>query len=75
MGFFIVWILCGIVAAMIGQGKGEGCLSFFLGVLLGPFGILIAIFSKGNRKQCPACKEFIHKEAVKCPKCQTDIPK
>jgi hypothetical protein len=24
-----------------------------------------------NQKQCDACKELIHAEATKCPKCQT----
>lgn len=68
-----LWILCGIIAAMIGSKKGEGCLAFILGVILGPFGILIALFSTGNRIQCPYCKELIHKDANVCPHCQREV--
>lgn len=56
-----------------GSKKGEGCGGFIIGLLLGPFGILIALFSKGNRKQCPYCKELMHKEAKVCPHCQKNI--
>jgi len=28
MGLVLIWLLCGIVAAIIGAGKGEGCLAF-----------------------------------------------
>jgi len=70
---FLLWILCGIVASMIGNKKGEGVLAFFFGLLLGPFGILIALFSKGNRKTCPFCKELMHKNATVCPHCQREI--
>lgn len=69
----LIWILCGVVAAMIGAKKGEGCGGFILGVLLGPFGILIALLSKGNRKTCPHCKELIHQDATVCSRCQRDV--
>ena len=70
MIYVFIWLMCGIVAAMIGSKKGEGCLSFIVGVFLGPFGILIAIFSKGDRMSCPFCKELINKNAIVCPHCQ-----
>ena len=73
MGFVLIWLLCGVAAAMIGNQKGEGCGAFIIGVLFGPFGILFAILSKGNRKVCPFCKERIHKDAIACPKCQRDL--
>jgi len=68
-----LWVLFGIVAAMIGAKKGEGYFGFQLGILLGPFGILIALFLKGNRKTCPHCFELIHKEATVCSHCQRDL--
>lgn len=68
-----LWLMCGIVAAMIGSRKGAGCAGFALGFLLGPFGILIALFMGGNRKACPYCRELIHKEAIVCPRCQRDL--
>jgi hypothetical protein len=70
----LIWIICGIVAAIIGNQKGEGCAGFILGVVLGPIGILLALGSKGNRKQCPFCKEMIHREALVCPRCQREMP-
>lgn len=73
MGVVFFWILCGIVAGIIGSNKGEGCFAFFVGVLFGPFGILFAILSKGDRRQCPHCKEYIHKDATRCPRCQSDL--
>lgn len=69
----LIWFLCGIVACMIGAGKGEGCLSFIVGFLLGPFGILIAIFSKGDRETCPYCKELVHKDAIVCKHCGRNL--
>jgi hypothetical protein len=69
-----LWILFGIVAGMIGGKKGEGCLMFFLGFLLGPFGVLIALFSSGNRKVCPHCRELIDRNATVCSHCHRDQP-
>jgi len=36
MTALVVWILCGVIAAIIGAKKGEGCLAFIAGILLGP---------------------------------------
>jgi hypothetical protein len=68
-----VWLFFGIVAALIGQRKGEGCLGFIVGVLFGPFGLLFVIFSSGNRMACSACREKIHKDASICPHCRTGV--
>ncbi len=70
----LIWILFGIVAGMVGAKKGEGCLMFALGFLLGPFGLLIALFSKGNRKTCPHCRELVDKEAIVCSHCHRELP-
>ena len=69
MGIVIIWLLFGFIAGIIGSKKGEGCLGFIVGVLLGPFGILFAIFSKGNQVTCPYCKELIKKDAIVCKHC------
>ena len=71
---FTFWLVCGIIAAMIGGRKGMGTSGFLIGVLLGPLGVLIAHFSKGDRKTCSSCKELVHKEAKVCPHCQRDFP-
>ena len=73
LALIFFWLLCGIIAAMIGSQKGEGCFAFIMGVLFGPFGILFALVSNGNRKVCPSCKELIHKDAMVCPHCQRDM--
>jgi hypothetical protein len=72
MGFFI-WFLCAVAAAMIGSGKGRCGLSFFLGLLFGPFGILFALCMTGNRRDCPSCKSKIHAEATVCPMCRSPL--
>jgi hypothetical protein len=67
---FIFWILFGIAGGMIGGKKGQGCLGFILGVLLGPIGLVIALLTRGNRVTCPFCKELIPPNSLRCPKCQ-----
>lgn len=74
MEYLVLWLLCGFIAMAIGSRKGEGCGAFILGVLLGPFGILFAIMSSGNRKPCPFCREPINKAATVCPHCQREQP-
>jgi len=69
----IFWLLCGIVGAMIGSNKGEGGLGFFLGLLLGPIGVLIVALSRGNRRKCPFCVELVNNKAIVCPHCQREI--
>ena len=67
---FLAWLALGIAAAIVGSRKGIGCLGLILGVVLGPVGLVIVLVMKGNRKQCPYCMEYIHKDASVCPKCQ-----
>jgi hypothetical protein len=83
MAVLLVWCLLGLVAAMIGRGKGRsGCGFFALGILLGPFGILWAMLAgrdqraideaalkTGQTKKCPECAEIIRVEALKCRHC------
>src|ERR1019366_570532 len=71
--FLAVWLFFGIICSAIGSGKGEGCLGFIVGVIFGPFGLLFVLFSSGNRKTCPFCKEKIHKDATVCSRCQREI--
>lgn len=75
MEIAVIWLVCGIIAAVIGARKGSGCFGFFLGILLGPLGIIAALVTKGNRKPCPYCKELMHHDAVVCPHCHRDVPK
>ena len=67
----IIWIICGIGAAIVAQNRGaSGCLWFGLGFILGPFGLAFAFLS-GSERRCPRCMERIHPQATRCPKCQS----
>lgn len=46
--FIVVWGVMGVIGAMIGSSKKMGAAGgFFLGVLLGPIGVLVAAVSSG----------------------------
>lgn len=64
--YFYLWIGC-ILAALIISRKASG---FWLGVLLGPVGVLLIILLG---KRCPYCKSWIKRDAVTCPKCTKDL--
>lgn len=73
MGIFLFLVLCGVIAAAIGSKKGEAGMGFFCGLIFGPFGILFAVLSKGNRIECPHCRERINKKATVCPHCRKEL--
>ena len=86
MEFVIFWIICGGVAAMITSSKGgSGGIGFLVGLLLGPIGIIIALFmgsdagkvekqvSTGQMKQCPRCAEAVLPAAKVCKHCQHEF--
>lgn len=71
--FIFIWLLFGIVAAIIGSKKGRAGSGFLLGIILGPFGVLIMIFIQGDRQVCLFCRELIHKDAIRCPHCHKEL--
>ena len=73
MELFLIWFFCSVIAGLIGAKKGAGCSGLFVGFLLGPLGIIIALIMSGNRIKCPYCKKEIDPKAMKCPYCQSDI--
>lgn len=86
MEFVIFWLICGGIAAMIASSKGgSGGLGFLVGVLLGPIGIIVALFmgsdagkvekqvSSGQMKKCPRCAEAVLPDAKVCKHCQHEF--
>lgn len=67
------WILCGATAALIGARKGMRGQGFALGFVLGPIGVVLALAAKGDRRECPFCRELVDPAAVVCPRCQRSI--
>ncbi len=87
MEFLVVWLLFGVATAVAASNKGlSGCAWFLLGVILGPFGLILSLvvpknqraversaIGAGTMKKCPFCAEMIRAEAVKCRFCGTDL--
>lgn len=80
MEYVIIWLLFGMVAAVIANSKGRsGCIWFLLGVLLGPFSLVVLVLpslkpgqeqpSAATHVQCPDCAELIRMEARVCKHC------
>lgn len=76
----IINIISAFTCAYIADQKGKESLLWpIAGILLGPFGIIIALVSKqvkpcSNEKMCPYCFEFIKEQSIVCKYCSRDLP-
>lgn len=83
-----IWILFGISAAIVASQKGRSGVSwFFLGILLGPFGLIFALILKSvvpgaiipypstySRSSIPPNKRLVmDQETKQCPQCAETI--
>jgi predicted RNA-binding Zn-ribbon protein involved in translation (DUF1610 family) len=64
-GILVVCLVCGVIAAIIGDRKNlGGASSFFLGAILGIIGIIIVVCQKPGLPRAPTGMQ-----AVQCPRC------
>lgn len=88
MELLLLWGLFGFVAAFGAGWKGRNPIGWFLlGVLIGPFALLLLLFAPpikqpivrsrntgNNVRRCPFCAEVIQRAAVVCKHCGRDLP-
>ena len=63
MTLLIIWLLCGIVSAVVASSRGgNGCLYSILGFILGPFGIILAFVAGPSGAQAGTSVVAVHEK-------------
>lgn len=74
MGIVIFWLLCAIFSAALASSKNRSGFGWFLlGLLFGPFGLLVAFFPKVETSPLSASAEAVREETRTCPFCAETI--
>ena len=70
MIFILIFCLlfCGAIGAAIGKTRNNQAVGFFVGLVFGPVGWLLAVFDD-KRAKCPECGSRILVGAVRCRHC------
>ena len=67
--FFLIVLFFGALGGVVGQSKGRTSLGFWLGFLLGPIGVIAALFLNDHSHVCPECGGFLAEGARRCMHC------
>jgi uncharacterized membrane protein YeaQ/YmgE (transglycosylase-associated protein family) len=75
----VVAVICGGIGMVVANTKGNAAPGFFLGVLMGPVGILIAMLlpenSSSKRAKCRSCGHPHEGFTKRCPGCGAMLQK
>lgn len=85
----LFWLACAAIGAACGRSRGRETAGFWLGLLLGPLGCVIALFLPGNTvtesstpsrarpdpyvKRCGMCGKITELRARTCPDCGSEL--
>jgi len=69
-----IWFIFPVLSAIVANSKGRSSFIWFImGLLLGPFSLLVALLPPiertGVTKKCPDCAEIVKREANVCKHC------
>jgi predicted RNA-binding Zn-ribbon protein involved in translation (DUF1610 family) len=73
MEFFVFWVLCILVGALIGKSKGRADSGAIWSAVLGPIGWLIVALQQDLSQKCPECGGAVVPGARKCKNCGSVI--
>ena len=86
MEILLLWIVMGVVVAIIASSKGKSGFSWFIyGVIIWPVALVHILVTSATpesieekaaaegRTPCPHCAELISRKAKICPHCQRDV--
>jgi hypothetical protein len=73
MEYFVGWIACVLIGALIGKYKGRADSGVLWSALLGPIGWIVVALMEDLRPKCPHCRGVIPAGARKCMHCGENL--